>query len=407
VFCVYSFFSQGKILFDATKAESAGNADWVIDTDFNNIKWNPNACLNCGSFSDESNPQRIPTAAQSGINASTPETYWKGAISAWAIDCVKKGYTVETLPYYGQITYGNTSNAQDLSNYKVFVICEPNILFTTAEKTAIVNYIKNGGGVFFISGHEQNDRNNDGNDSPTIINDFLLNNGQANSAFGFTVDAQDFSQTTSNIPFLPNDSILNGVYGNVSQVKFSGGTSMSLFPSQNSTVRGVVYKTGSNGNNGVMCAYTRYQKGKIGIIGDSSPADDGTGDPNDVLYFGYTGEVNGNHRRLIMNMTVWLAASNSAISVKENSLENDVNVFPNPVKQKVKIETSSYTTVELLGITDALGKTQTAEVTRLTDTALELDLGNLSQGIYFLKLKLNKEITSIKKIQKVNDESND
>ncbi|MDI9340926.1 MAG: hypothetical protein QM534_10195 [Sediminibacterium sp.] len=311
--------AQGKILFNATKAETAGNADWIVDTDFNNITWNPNACLNCGSFANESSPQRFPTPAQSGISAATTETYWNGGISAWGVDCVKRGFTVESLPYYGSITYGNTSNPQDLSNYRVFVLPEPNILFTAAEKTAIFNFIKNGGGLFIVSGHSQNDRNNDGNDSPTILNDLLSNNGVGNGALGFTVDVQSFSQTSSNIPFQPSDSIVNGPYGNVSQVKWSSGTSVTLFPSQNPTVKGVVYKTGSNGNTGVLCAYARYQKGRVAVIGDSSPIDDGTGDVNDQLYPGYTGDVNGNHRRLIMNITVWLANSNSAISVPEST----------------------------------------------------------------------------------------
>lgn len=335
--------AQGKILFNATKAETAGNADWIIDTDFNNITWNPNACLNCGSFSNESSPQRFPTPAQSGITAATTETYWNGGISAWGVDCVKRGFVVESLPYYGTITYGNSSNPQDLSNYRVFVLPEPNIMFTAAEKTAIFNFIKNGGGLFIISGHSQNDRNNDGNDSPAILNDLLSNNGVGNGALGFTVDVQSFSQTSSNIPYQPADSIVNGPYGNVSQVKWSSGTSVTLFPSQNATVKGVVYKTGSNGNTGVLCAYARYQKGRVAVIGDSSPIDDGTGDVNDQLYPGYTGDVSGNHRRLIMNITVWLANSNSAISVPEYETETVFDVYPNPSSGQVYLETKGVT----------------------------------------------------------------
>jgi len=38
----------------------------------------------------------------------------------------------------GKITYGNSSNPQDLSNYAVFVVDEPNIRFTSTEKTAIL-----------------------------------------------------------------------------------------------------------------------------------------------------------------------------------------------------------------------------------------------------------------------------
>jgi hypothetical protein len=158
--------AQTKILFDATKAETAGNADWVIDADAHNLGYSGGpAQLNGGT---ESNAQRIPTPAQSGITSSTPETYWEGGISSWGIDLVKKGYTVETLPYNGQITYGNSSNVQDLSKYKVFVVCEPNIVFTSSEKTAILNFVHNGGGLFMVSDHNNSDRNNDGRDSPHI-----------------------------------------------------------------------------------------------------------------------------------------------------------------------------------------------------------------------------------------------
>src|ERR1700704_3757237 len=94
-------------LFDASHAETAGNADWVIDE-------------------DNSTPQRIPTPAQSGITASTPETFWTGALSSWGIALVKAGNTVETLPAGTSITYGVATNAQDLSNYDVFIVDEPN-----------------------------------------------------------------------------------------------------------------------------------------------------------------------------------------------------------------------------------------------------------------------------------------
>ncbi len=376
---------QQKILFNATKAETAGNADWIVDADFNNLTWNPNACLACGSFANESNPQRLPSPSQSGITASTSETFWNGALSAWGVDCVKRGFVVETLPYNGQITYGNASNLQDLSKYRVFVIPEPNIMFTASEKTALVNYVKNGGGLFLISGHSQNDRNNDGDDTPTILNDFLLNNGTANGAFGFTVDAQSFSQTTSNIPFLPNDSILNSTqYGNVSQVKWSSGTSMSLFPSQNPTVKGVIYKTSSSfGNSNALCAYSRYQKGRIAIIGDSSPIDDGTGDLNDALYFGYTGEVNGNHRRLTMNITLWLAAGNSAISVKENEKIQSFNVFPNPSSGKIYLSDLNSELKSVSLITN-LGEAQTIELQKVDSKNYSINIHEFVSGFYYL-----------------------
>lgn len=299
-----------KILFDASKAEAAGNADWVIDASSRNLGFSTGpAILNGGN---ESNAQRIPSPAQSGITASTAETYWDGGLSYWGIDCVNRNYIVESLPYNGSITYGNSSNLQDLSNYDVFIVCEPNILFTAAQKTAILTFVQNGGGLFMVADHTISDRNNDGEDSPFIWNDLMTNNTVQNNPFGMSFDLVDFSQTTSNIPNLPNDSILHGPAGNVTQVQFAGGTSLTLSPAQNSSVKGVVYKTGSSfGNTNVMCAYARFGSGKVAAIGDSSPCDDGTGDPNDGLFFGYTQDAGGNHRKLLMNMTIWLATQNT------------------------------------------------------------------------------------------------
>ncbi|MBL0105604.1 MAG: hypothetical protein IPP51_18570 [Bacteroidetes bacterium] len=305
-----SYAQTIKILFDATKAEAAGNADWVVDADAHNLGYSSGpAILNNGN---ESNAQKIPTAAQSGIIASTSETFWNGALSAWGVDCVKKNYVVETLPYNGQITYGNGSNTQDLSNYKVFIVCEPNILFTAAEKTAILNFVQNGGGLIMVSDHDVSDRNNDGEDSPFIWNDLMTNNTVQVNPFGISFDLANFSQTSSNIPSLPTDSILNGPMGAVTQVLWANGTSMTLNTTANPSVKGVVYKTGSAfGSTNVMVAYARFGNGKVAAIGDSSPCDDGTGDSNDALFNGYTQDAGGNHRRLLMNMTIWLATTSS------------------------------------------------------------------------------------------------
>src|SRR6202000_1879437 len=108
-------------------------------------------------------------------------------LSSWGISLVKLGYHVETLPSTGTITYGNSSNPQDLSNYNVFVIDEPNKKFTTAESNAIVSFVKNGGGLFMISDHTGSDRDNDGWDSPAIWNDLMTNNTVASNPFGFSI----------------------------------------------------------------------------------------------------------------------------------------------------------------------------------------------------------------------------
>ena len=81
-------------------------------------------------------------------------------ISAWAaIDLVKQGYYVETLPRTGGvISYGKSKiTTKDLSNYKVFIVTEPNIQFTMAEKDAIINFVKNGGGLYIFTKYDNSD----------------------------------------------------------------------------------------------------------------------------------------------------------------------------------------------------------------------------------------------------------
>ncbi|MEA5365897.1 hypothetical protein VA596_40670 [Amycolatopsis sp., V23-08] len=97
-----------RILFDNTKAETAGNADWIVGTS-----------------------QPDPTGQNS---APQKETDWTGALSAWGVALQKTGqYSLKTLPSGNTITYG-TSNALDLKNFDEFVLPEPNVVLSAAER---------------------------------------------------------------------------------------------------------------------------------------------------------------------------------------------------------------------------------------------------------------------------------
>ncbi len=315
-------FAQVKILFDASKAETAGNADWVIDADSYNLRWPPNGgyfLCNTGLTCGEGNAQNIATPFQNTITAATSENFWSGALSYWGIDCVRKGYAVESLPYNGVISFGNTGNAFDLSNYKVFVVCEPNLLFSATEKTAMFNFVKAGGSLFMIANHDGSDRNFDGYDSPDIWNDLMQNNNTGNTnPFGFSFDYFiDTSGTSNLVASLPvNDSLVRGSFGNVTKLKWNGGTTMTLTPSANPTIKAVFYsKSPASGNNNVMVAYAKYGNGRVVAFGDSSPFDDGTGDSNDALFNNYNGGTTPDYRNLIMNSTIWLASFNASCDV--------------------------------------------------------------------------------------------
>lgn len=274
-----------KFLFDATKAETAGNADWILDAD--------------------TAPQRFPTPAQSNITATTTESFWRGGLSAWGVALVKLGHTVETLPAGTPITYGGTG-AQDLKNYDVYVITEPNIRFTSAEKTAILNFVRNGGGLFMIANHNGSDRNNDGFDSARVWNDLMSTNSVRTNPFGITITLNNISETTSNRLSATTDPILNGSNGVVTQLKYSAGATMSINTTANPTAKGLIWRRSSTqGTSNIMCASATFGTGRVVAMGDSSPADDGTGTPGDTLYPGWT-ELSS-HAILHLNASLWLA----------------------------------------------------------------------------------------------------
>jgi len=273
-----------KFLFDATHAETAGNADWVLDVDNGVVP-------------------RYFTPSATGITSSTPETYWTGALSAWGVALVKLGHSVESLPVGTSITYGNASNPQDLANYQVFVIDEPNTLFTASEKTAILNFVRNGGGLFMISDHDVSDRNNDGYDSPAIWNNLMTSNSVQVNPFGFSVDKNNISETTSNVLSSTN-VILHGSQGNVTQLKYSNGATITK--TSGSAAQPLVWRSSSTqGLTSIMAASSTFGTGRVVVIGDSSPADDGTGSPGNTVYPGWT-EL-ASHAIFHLNASLWLA----------------------------------------------------------------------------------------------------
>ncbi|WP_441248014.1 putative Ig domain-containing protein [Kitasatospora sp. McL0602] len=276
--------AQHRVLFDNSKAETAGNADWIIST---------------------SQPDPLGQNA----NPST-ESSWTGALSAWGVALQKTGrYSLKTLPSTGTITYGNTGNPLDLSNFDTFVLPEPNIRLSSAEKAAVMTFVQNGGGLFLISDHTQSDRNNDGWDSPAIINDLLTSNGvNNNDPFGFSVDLKNITTDNPRAVSDSADPVLNGPFGTVTGSILRNGTTFTLKPADNPAVKGLLYlSTGpSGGNTNAFFVTSTFGKGKVAIWGDSSTIDDGTGQPSNTLFDGWDDPA-GTDAALALNATEWLA----------------------------------------------------------------------------------------------------
>jgi len=270
-----------RVLFDNSKAETAGNADWIISTS-------------------------IPDPLGQNANPTT-EKSWTGAISAWGVALQKTGsYSLKTLPSGSTISYG-TGAALDLANFDTFVIPEPNIRFSTAEKTAIMKFVQNGGGLFLISDHTQSDRNNDGWDSPAVINDLLTSNSvDSTDPFGFSVDLKNISTDNPRAITDASNPVLHGAFGTVTGSILRAGTTFTLKPADNASVKGLVYRTGYSGNTGAFFVTSTFGSGRVAIWGDSSPADDGTGQSGNTLYNGWDDPA-GTNAALALNATAWLS----------------------------------------------------------------------------------------------------
>ncbi|MFI9248491.1 hydrolase [Streptomyces sp. NPDC053069] len=275
-----------RILFDNAHAETAGNADWIISTS-----------------------QPDPLGQDSSPSA---ETDWTGALSSWGVALQKTGdYSLKTLPSGSSLSYGGSSST-DLSNFDTLVLPEPNTSFTSAEKTAIMNFVKNGGGLFMISDHTGADRNNDGQDAVEILNDLMTNNSvDSTDPFGFSIDSLNI---TSGYPAAISDStdpVLHGSFGTVTKSLIANGTTATLKPADNSSVKGLLYRSGYSGNTGAFFLTSTFGSGRVAFWGDSSPIDDGTGQSGNTLYDGWN-DSGATNAALALNATAWLAGSGTS-----------------------------------------------------------------------------------------------
>jgi len=310
---------SARILFDYTKNETAGNADWVVDHDY---------------------PYPLPS------NPTSP-TSWDGAISSWGYYLYQLGHEIVTLPSSYGISYGNPSNPLDLSNFHVFIMVEPQNPLTIEERDAILNFVRNGGGFFMVADHNSSDRDGDGWDSPRVLNNafetslgvhFNITGERPNSYNGVSSNVNTDSQA---------ESIINGRFGRVTSIGFWSGTCITLNPSVNPNVFGLVWVNGaSHDTDSIMAFFGYYGRGRFVGLGDSSPCDDGTGAPGDDLYDNWSMYSDS---ALILNATLWLIEGTT--NVREEVRDKNIKfvkqsevmemlkrgvVFYNPVGQIVK-----------------------------------------------------------------------
>jgi hypothetical protein len=216
-------------------------------------------------------------------------------------------------------------------------------------------------------------------------------NGTHPFPFGISVDYVDISGTYANVANLPGDPLLHGVMGSVTEVMWSDGTTFTLKPANNPTVKGVAFKTGSSttGTTGCLVAYSSYSKGRFVAMGDSSPADDGTGDPNDNLYNGWTADASGNHERLIVNATIWLAGdSTSSINEFNKPVSVLVNQLTYPGLIKFVVSSSENIDNSAFCVYDMMGKL-VLNFPNPVNSDIVIRNDKVGNGIYIYKLIVN------------------
>lgn len=206
------------ILFDAAHAQTAGNADWVI--------------------------------------GSEPD--WVGGYSTFAEILRKAGYRTSSLPT--EIT------DRALEGVSVLVLPEPNNRYTPAEIRAILSFVKNGGGLFLIADHTSSDRDHDGIDSVGVFNEF------APDAFHIRFNTDFINSHPIAIP--ADAKIIHTPGRPVRRFGFWAGS--SIYPGRRA--KALLAMTDDLGRRALL-AVSRYGKGKIFGIGDSSPFEDNTGNP--------------------------------------------------------------------------------------------------------------------------------
>jgi len=281
------------ILFDASHAETAGNADWVISA----------------SQPDPLRENARPRA----------ESDWTGALSAWGVALQRTGrYRLMTLPRGGRISLDDGANPLDLGQFDVFVVPEPNRRFADDEKRAIMTFVQRGGGLFMIADHARSNRDNDGYDAPQIWNDLMRDNPvAAGDPFGFSFDMLTISR--DNPRGIPRaaaaDPIIHGPFGDVAGSIIRDGTTATIRPERNPAVRGLIYRSRADtaGTTGVFFLSSAFGQGRVAAWGDSSPIDDGTGAPGEQLFDGWD-DAGGSNAILALNATEWLAGGTAALA---------------------------------------------------------------------------------------------
>ncbi|MFD0051321.1 OmpL47-type beta-barrel domain-containing protein [Actinomycetes bacterium NPDC127524] len=307
-----------KVLFDNTHGQTSGAADWVID----------------GGFSDFAN----------GLKA--------------------KGFAVSELSRNIPFNYGEQAVTFDkLKDYDVFVIGEANIPYKKSEQDAMIQYVQNGGSIFFIADHYNADRNKNRWDASEVMNGYRrgafdnpskgMTQEEANSPAMQGVQSSDWMGSNFGIRFRYNavgdvnaaditaPAQTFGITEGVNSVAVHAGSTLAVLdpskakglvylpqnpPSWGSAVDKGVYSGGGKAE-GPFAAISKLGGGKAAFIGDSSPVEDAspkylreeTGQKKTT----YDGFKEANDSTFLVQTVEWLAKKESYTNFSQAGIELD------------------------------------------------------------------------------------
>jgi DNA/RNA endonuclease YhcR with UshA esterase domain len=292
-----------KVLFDNTHGQTAGAADWVID----------------GGFSDFGN----------GL--------------------ASKGYYVKELRKTTPITLA------DLEQYDAFVIGEANIPYKTSEQAAMIQYVQNGGSIFFIADHYNADRNKNRWDASEVMNGYrrgawdnpakgMTTEEAASSAmqgvqssdwlsdnFGVRFRYNALADIVSGQNIVPPDQSF-GITAGVANVAMHAGSTLAI--TDPTKAKGLVYLPQTNAKwanavdqgvyhgggiaEGPYSAIAKVGGGKAAFIGDSSPVEDATPkylrEENGQTKTTYAGWFEEQDATYLLNIIDWLTTKELSIT---------------------------------------------------------------------------------------------
>ncbi|WP_224753286.1 DUF6359 domain-containing protein [Paenibacillus terricola] len=303
-----------KVLFDQSHGQTAGAADWVID----------------GAFSDFADGLRGAGFAVESLDRAIPFTWGEQAV-----------------------TY------EKLSQYDVFIIGEAQVPYKQSEQDAMLQYVQNGGSIFFIADHYNADRNKNRWDASEIMNGYRRG-AWTNPTKGMTaeeaaspamqgVQSSDWLAANFGVRFrynalgdvdnmtdvvAPNQAF--GITTGVASVAMHAGSTVAILdpakakglvyvptnvPAWANAVDNGVYSGGGRAE-GPFAAVSKVGAGKAAFIGDSSPVEDPTpkylreeNGAKKTTYDGFKGEAND--ATFLVNTVKWLANHESYTSLSQ------------------------------------------------------------------------------------------